>query len=130
MSVSASNGFLYAPFTSCGDPHIPIFDNFDNLYSDQPADVSQRRRLRDLVGGRQLGLRLTRAGLHLPGAIQPEPAAGVRRIRKPGQLHRLGRYIVGNTITGTPNGHFFGESAGSFDPVFAGITVDTTAISG
>ena len=91
----------------------------------QPADVSQRRRLRDLVGGRQLGLRLTRAGLHLPGENNQNPLQAYDGYGNPVNFTGSAPYIVGNTITGRPTAPSPGNPPAASIPSSPEITVDS-----
>ena len=121
-AVSAVNHFLYASTTTCGETnrHFNIFDASGKLYRQVGIEGFPCEGWAAVDNSNSD----SRGRVYLYKGQNPSYISVYDGYGNPVKFDGHASYIVGNRITGTPNGEFSGSAAGSFEPVYSGISVD------
>ena len=124
-AVSAVNGFQYAATATCGETNRAF-----NLFK---ASGKLYRRIVELEGfpceawaAVDNSQSDSRGRVYLYLGQNPSYVLVYDGYGNVVKFTGTAGYIKGNRLTGTPNGNFGASAAGSFEPVYSGITVDSS----
>jgi hypothetical protein len=121
-AVSEVNNFLYAATTTCGETNrnFNIFDASGRLYRQVGIEGFPCEGWAAVDNSNSD----SRGRVYLYKGQNPSYISVYDGYGNPVKFDGHASYIVGNRITGTANGEFSGSAAGSFEPVYSGISVD------